>query len=60
MHTMLQFFMQRGIRDERGAEMVEWVLWVGGLAVVVTAVATALGPVIIAAVTAMIGALPGA
>jgi Flp pilus assembly pilin Flp len=60
MHAMLQFLVRRVIRDERGAEMVEWVLWVGGIALVVVAVTAAIKQPIIDEVTAIIGALPAA
>jgi Flp pilus assembly pilin Flp len=60
MHTMLQYLVRRVIRDQRGAEMVEWVLWVGGIAVVVVAVTTAIQTPIQARIIAIINALPTA
>ena len=60
MKTMLQNVMRWVVRDERGAEMVEWVLWVGGIAIVVVAVTTAIKQPIIDQVTAIIAALPAA
>ena len=60
MNAMLQFLVRQVIRDERGAEMVEWVLWVGGIAIVVVAVTTAIKQPIIDHVTAIIAALPAA
>jgi Flp pilus assembly pilin Flp len=60
MNRMRQYLMSRVIRDERGAEMVEWVLWVGGIAVVVVAVTTAISTPIQDKITAIINALPAA
>ena len=60
MNTMLQFLMRRVIGDERGAEMVEWVLWVGGIAIVVVAVTTAISTPIQTRILAIINALPAA
>jgi Flp pilus assembly pilin Flp len=60
MKAMLQFVKERVVRDERGAEMVEWVLWVGGIAIIVVAITTAMQPIILGKVTAVLNALPAA
>ena len=60
MKTMLRYLLQRVVRDERGAEMVEWVLWVGGIAIVVVAVTTAISTPIQTKIIAIINALPAA
>lgn len=60
MNAMLQFLVRRVIRDERGAEMVEWVLWVGGIALVVVAVTGAIETPITDKIKAIITALPAA
>jgi len=41
MHTQLDLLGER-IGNEQGAEIVEWVLWVGGIAVLASAMYTVL------------------
>ncbi len=56
MHNMLQFVLRRATRDERGAELVEWAMWVGAIAFGTVAAGKLLAPALVIAmghITAM-------
>ena len=49
--------LQQLIGNEKGAELVEWAIWVGALAVVATAVAAGIGTPIINAVSGIVAGI---
>lgn len=57
MQQLLQFVRQYAARDERGAELVEWVVWVGLLAVMGAGLAAVLGPGLNSAMAAIIAVI---
>ena len=59
MMQMISQYVVARMQDERGAEMVEWVLWVGALATVSLVAVGTLGTGISGAITTITGFLPG-
>lgn len=57
---MVQFEVLRKIvGSEKGAELVEWAIWVGAIAVVAAAASAGLGPAISGAIGGIISAIGG-
>lgn len=51
--------LRRRIDNEKGAELVEWAIWIGAIAVVAAAVWTGLGPAISGKVSSVISSITG-
>ncbi len=59
MMQMISQYVVSRVQDERGAELVEWVIWVGALALVGGTAAAALSGGLTTAMTTITALMPG-
>jgi hypothetical protein len=59
MLSIVRYFFDRVARDESGAELPEWVIWVAVLATIGTLLVTPVQGALVTAFTTVLGNVPG-
>jgi hypothetical protein len=59
MLSIIRYFFDRVARDESGAELPEWVIWVAVLATIGTLLVTPVQGALVTAFTTVLGNVPG-